>query len=336
MTRVLGHGLHRASIPASISCSLTSLRSNVSVSSFLLPVSVPTLSSSPITTLLDCGATDNFIDLSAAPLHLLRPLAEPIALHLFDGSPTPSGVITHAISLDIIVPGFARREVVFYLTKLHPLAKLVLGLSWLRLENPHIDWHALTVTPSGQSATPVGRNPSTFGTIPKLYSTDPIQPVPVHAHSLAPPAPGAPYSVASLVDLEPRDFDSTLAALRFALPFYPSSPATWLPMVEDYADNEDNDLDDVSDSDSSPDDSEPPADDSSPVDSPPDVCVIGAAAFSSLMKQGCFWGSLSVSDLAHPPRYPVQPQYCIPPRDRWADRAHQPDPGTVPAHVHQL
>ena len=127
MTWVLGRGLHRASIPALISCLLTSLRSNVSVSSFLLPVSVPTLSSSPITTLLDCGATDNFIDLSAAPLHLLRPLAEPIALHLFDGSPTPSGVITHAISLDIIVPGFARREVVFYLTKLHPLAKLVLG-----------------------------------------------------------------------------------------------------------------------------------------------------------------------------------------------------------------
>ena len=143
MTWVLGRGLHRASIPALISCLLTSLRSNVSVSSFLLPVSVPTLSSSPITTLLDCGATDNFIDLSAAPLHLLWPLAEPIALHLFDGSPTPSGVITHAISLDIIVPGFARREVVFYLTKLHPLAKLVLGLSWLRLENPHIDWHAV-------------------------------------------------------------------------------------------------------------------------------------------------------------------------------------------------
>ena len=162
-----------------------------------------------------------------------------------------------------------------------------------------IDWHALTVTPSGQSATPVGRNPSTFGTIPELYSMDPIQPVPVHAHSLAPPAPGAPYSVTSLVDLEPRDFDSTLAALRFALPFYPSSPATWLPTVEDYADNEDDDLDDVSDSDSSPDDSEPPADDSNPVDSPPDVRVIGAAAFSSLMKQGCFWGSLSVSDLAH-------------------------------------
>ena len=125
MTQVLGRGLHRASIPASISCSLTSLCSNVSVSSFLLPVSVP---SSPITTLLDCGATDNFIDLLAALLHLLRPLAKPIALHLFDGSPTPSGVITHAISLDIIVPGFARREVVFYLTKLHPLAKLVLGL----------------------------------------------------------------------------------------------------------------------------------------------------------------------------------------------------------------
>ena len=89
--------------------------------------------------------------------------------------------------------------------------------------------------------------------------------------------------------------------LRYASPF-PSTPhhlqhgcqlaANWLPTVEDYADNEDNDLDDVSDSDSLP-------DDSNLVDSPPDVRVIGAAAFSSLMKQGCFWGSLSVPNLAH-------------------------------------
>ena len=35
-------------------------------------------------------------------------------------------MITHAINLTIAVPGFAPKEVVFYLTKLHQLAKLVL------------------------------------------------------------------------------------------------------------------------------------------------------------------------------------------------------------------
>ena len=32
---------------------------------------------------------------------------------------------------------------------------------------------------------------------------------------------------------------------------------------------------------------------------PPEVRIIGAAAFSTLMKQGCFWGSIAVSDLLH-------------------------------------
>ena len=72
-------------------------------SSFLLPISVPILSSFPISTLLDCGASDNFIDTSIAPLHLIYALHEPISLFLFDGSPTPSGVITHAINLTITV-----------------------------------------------------------------------------------------------------------------------------------------------------------------------------------------------------------------------------------------
>ena len=144
----------------------------MSNSSFLVSVSVPQLSMTPYPTLIDCGASDNFINVLIAPLHMLRALREPISLHLFDGSPTPSGFISHAVTLDITVPGFPPKEVLFYLTKLHPLTKLVLGLSWLRLENPHIDWHALTVTPSGQSVTLVGCNPSTFGTISELYLTD--------------------------------------------------------------------------------------------------------------------------------------------------------------------
>ena len=88
-------------------CAAHSFYCSSNASSFLLPISGPILSSFPISTLLDCGASDNFIDTSIAPLHLIYALPEPISLFLFDGSPTPSGVITHAINLTITVPGFA-------------------------------------------------------------------------------------------------------------------------------------------------------------------------------------------------------------------------------------
>ena len=86
----------------------------------------------------------------------------------------------------------------------------------------------------------------------------------------------------SLVDLKLCDINSMLTMLCFALPFYPSLPSAWLLTVEDYANN-----------------SESLADNGTPMDLPPNVHVIGTVAFSSLMKQGCFWGSLLVSDLVH-------------------------------------
>ena len=110
--------------------------------------------------------------MSIAPLHLVYALPEPISLFLFDGSPTPSGVITHAINLTITVPGFAPKEVVFYLTKLHQLAKLVLGLSWLRLENPLVDWVALSVSPRSSQFLTGRSRPETFSKIPELHSQD--------------------------------------------------------------------------------------------------------------------------------------------------------------------
>ena len=102
--------------------------------------------------------------------------------------------ITHAVTLEITVPGFPPKEVLFYLTKLHPLAKLVLGLFWLRLENPIIDWKALTVFPSRQEVATIGCNPPSFSTIPELCVQDPILAVPAHALPSAcqAPTPRAP------------------------------------------------------------------------------------------------------------------------------------------------
>ena len=264
-------------------------------SSFLLPISVPILSSFPISTLLDCGASDNFIDTSIAPLHLVYTLPEPISLFLFDGSPTPSGVITHAINLTITVPGFAPKEVVFYLTKLHQLAKLVLGLSWLRLENPLVDWVALTVSLRSPQF-PTGCSwPETFSTIPELHLQDLIQVVPTHTPPAVPSHPA--MATLSSVNLKPHDFDSTIAVLRFASPYPSSGTTTWYPTLTTLSkDPMEDDPSMVSDEDT---EDSTPNPDPDALPKPPEVRIIGAATFSTLMKQGCFWGLIAVSDLLH-------------------------------------
>ncbi|KAG5348744.1 hypothetical protein C0989_008529 [Termitomyces sp. Mn162] len=53
----------------------------------------------PIPTLIDSGATDNFVDESLAALTPQPPhhLPAPIPLKLFDGDSTPAGDITHCL-----------------------------------------------------------------------------------------------------------------------------------------------------------------------------------------------------------------------------------------------
>lgn len=64
--------------------------------SFLVSVSVPALSQFPISALIDSGAS-NFVDPSIAPINLLQELSSLILLHLFNGSLTQAGVITHSV-----------------------------------------------------------------------------------------------------------------------------------------------------------------------------------------------------------------------------------------------
>ena len=163
----------------------------------------------------------------------------------------------------------------------------------------------------------VGRDPvPTFALIPELYLQDPIQVVPPHA----------PTSGLSPLDLETiHDYDSLMATLRFALPFYPSDPVAWPPSVKEVGDElfeedisadmpdlwTDDTLSDINNEDPIYADL-PPAVlplHTTPVPSPvphptkPDVKLIGAAPFALLMKQGNFWGSISIADLEHaPPR----------------------------------
>ncbi|KAG5719759.1 hypothetical protein E4T56_gene18535 [Termitomyces sp. T112] len=66
----------------------------------LLHTALP-FTTNPVATLVDSGATDNFINESLAVLapHPLRHLPAPIPLKLFDGDPTPAGDITHCLEM---------------------------------------------------------------------------------------------------------------------------------------------------------------------------------------------------------------------------------------------
>ena len=52
----------------------------------LLSVSIPSLSSSPFSTLMGCGASNDFIDFLLTPIASVHTLPVPIALYHFDGS----------------------------------------------------------------------------------------------------------------------------------------------------------------------------------------------------------------------------------------------------------
>src|SRR5882724_3657455 len=81
-----------------ISAALTS-HSEVS---FLIPLSLPGLSD-PVSTLVDLGATSNFLDLSLAtvPPFVLEPLDRPITLCLFDCKPVTARFIHESVNISV-------------------------------------------------------------------------------------------------------------------------------------------------------------------------------------------------------------------------------------------
>ena len=92
-------------------------------------------------TLLDCGASDCFIDSSFVVSHSVPtlPLDAPIRLRLFNGSYAPSNITRYA---DLIVsfPCGTTCSIRFLVTPLDPSVSAVLGYRWLRQHNPLIDW----------------------------------------------------------------------------------------------------------------------------------------------------------------------------------------------------
>ncbi|KAG6881421.1 hypothetical protein C0992_001120, partial [Termitomyces sp. T32_za158] len=101
--------------------------------SFLLRTTI-TPSKETINTLIDSGATDNFIDKAWAALAPRPPrrLPIPICLRLFDRNASSAGDITHFVHLPITFANRQQQELRLLVTKLHASAPLILGLPWLQ------------------------------------------------------------------------------------------------------------------------------------------------------------------------------------------------------------
>ncbi|KAG5723957.1 hypothetical protein E4T56_gene9752 [Termitomyces sp. T112] len=131
-----------------------------SSTNLLLCTTLP-FTNTPVPTLVNSGATDNFVDESLAalaPQPLCR-LPALIPLKLFDGDSTPAGDITHCLEMTLTFANGQQQELRLLVTKLHPSAPVILGFSWLRSTNPHVDWPSLTLCLDRDNPTDSGLVP---------------------------------------------------------------------------------------------------------------------------------------------------------------------------------
>jgi hypothetical protein len=98
-----------------------------------------------VAAMVDSGATALFIDKKYADSQKMWqvPLDHPICLHNIDGTLNEAGSITHKVKLSLKI-GQDEEVFEFYVTSLGP-EKIILGLPWLRHQNPAINWQEGTM-----------------------------------------------------------------------------------------------------------------------------------------------------------------------------------------------
>ena len=104
------------------------------------------LESIPVSMFADSGLDDNFIDESLVKQSLLpvELLKSPRTVNALDGRKLAT--ITHrTIPITLTISG-NHREIIWLLVITSPCSPVVLGLPWLRLHNPHIDWTAASIS----------------------------------------------------------------------------------------------------------------------------------------------------------------------------------------------
>jgi hypothetical protein len=94
----------------------------------------------PSTLFLDCGADSLFMDEDFAKRNAipLVPLSHPITVILADRKTSSSGLITHETTLLQLTIGGHVETCKFYITRIPH--HIILGLEWLKLHNPIVDW----------------------------------------------------------------------------------------------------------------------------------------------------------------------------------------------------
>lgn len=138
----------------------------------------------PLQVLVDCGADDNFID-SELCIQADLPtetLPEPKDVLALNGQLLAR--VTHRTAPLTLQLSGNHQEVISLFVIPSPTTPLVLGLPWLKLHNPHIDWSASTITnwstfchshclhsatPPRAPSSPEPHQPIDLSTIPSVY-----------------------------------------------------------------------------------------------------------------------------------------------------------------------
>lgn len=110
----------------------------------------------PITTLIDSGATESFIDEAFVKQHSLETAKLKTArlLFLFDGSPSTNGRIHEVVVTDLEVQGLGPIPVRLLVTSLQNSFPIVLGFDFLKKHNSIMDWEHGVLRPRVSPTTP--------------------------------------------------------------------------------------------------------------------------------------------------------------------------------------